>query len=295
MSQNTISKWLLWFSFLGITTVLATTACLPQNQVQSGFKANFYQYDFGDETTYADPAYMAGEYSQRELLGTKTNINNILMAYGMKCELWDGHIVYPKKPQNFDYSQCTNNDYIYTQQRGNIYGYNLNATDFTVELTGYFLAPQTGTYTFAFNHVDDSAIFNFGQGVAFDCCNQDDAANGNTDFSINAIKPNNGPTGHMETSVDLEANYYYPIKIVFTNTEQIAMLYTTVTLPNGKLIENDFSGYVFSFDSDPKQPSCTVTHPLPFVTTTSTTSWTGSFISTYTTKTNIATDSYGNG
>lgn len=120
---------------LGVMKVLATTACLPQNQAQNGFKANFYQYDFGDEVTYADPAYMAGEYSQRQLLGTQTNVDNILIAYGMKCRLWDGRVVVPTEPWNFDYSKCTNNDYIYNQQPGSVYGFDLYATDFTVELT----------------------------------------------------------------------------------------------------------------------------------------------------------------
>ncbi|GAV56430.1 hypothetical protein ZYGR_0BT00100, partial [Zygosaccharomyces rouxii] len=242
----------MWFSMLGIVKVLAATACLPQNNPQGGFKANFYQYDFGDEITYADPVYMAGGYTQRQLLATKTNINNIVIAYGMKCELWNGEVVIPKEPWNFNYGRCFNSEYIHSQQKGNIYGVDLYGTDFTVELTGYFLAPQDGTYTFALNHVDDSAILSFGEGVAFDCCNQDEAANGNQEFSINAIKPNKGKTGHMEINVELTANYYYPMKIVFTNTEQIAMLYTTVTLPDGTIIANDFSGYVFSFDSEPQ-------------------------------------------
>ncbi|GAV54687.1 hypothetical protein ZYGR_0AR00100, partial [Zygosaccharomyces rouxii] len=295
MFRKSISQWLLWFSLLGITRVLAATACLPQNQAQSGFTAKFYQYDFGDTITYSNPAYMAGGYTQRQLLGTKTNLNNILIAYGMKCRLWNGEVVTPKEPWNFDYSKCVNTDYIYQQQKGTIFGLNLYATDFTVELTGYFLAPQNGTYTFALSHVDDSAILSFGEGIAFDCCNQDDGANGNTNFSINAIKPNNGPTGHMNIDVELAANYYYPLKIVFTNTEQIAMLYTTVTLPDGTIVANDFNGYVFSFDSDPQQPSCTVINPLPFVTTTSTIPWTGSFTSSYTTETKIVTDSHGDG
>ncbi|GAV56434.1 hypothetical protein ZYGR_0BW00100, partial [Zygosaccharomyces rouxii] len=275
VSKKNISQWLLWFSMLGIMKVLAATACLPAKQAQSGFKAKFYQYNYGDLSTIRKQSFIAGGYAQRQFLGEKDNVNDILIAYGMQCTLQNGQVVVPQEPWNFDYSQCTNKRYFSQRHEGTIFGFDVTATNFTVELTGYFLAPQTGTYNFTFDHVDDSAVLNFGQGVAFDCCNQDAPPNFNTDFSINAIKPNNGPAAHMDFQIDLAANYYYPIKIVFTNRHVFAWLFTTVTLPDGSEINNDFSGYVFSFDSEPDQPGCTVTNPLPFVTTTSTMPWTG--------------------
>lgn len=293
VSHKSIFQWLLWFSVLGITKALAATACLPANGAQSGFKANFFQYNYGDMTTLRQPSFIAGGYAKRQLLGTQNNVNNILIAYGMECQLSNGEVVTPTEPWNFDYSQCKNKRYFSQRHNGTIFGFELTATNFTVELTGYLLAPQTGTYTFTFDHVDDSAILNFGEGIAFDCCNQDAAANGNTQFSINAIKPDYGPTAHMNYSVDLVGNYYYPMRIVYTNRHVFGWLFTTLTLPDGTNIDNDFTGYVYSFVSEPEQPNCTVTSPLPFVTSTSTTPWTGSFTSTYSTQTNVNTDSDG--
>lgn len=150
-----MNLWKLSFGIflLGlIGKVEATAACLPSSTSSNGFTAKFYQYDFGDESTFSTAAYMASGYANGELLNTESGITNILIAYG----------------------------------------YSLDATNFTVELTGYFLAPQTGNYSVQIDHVDDSAILDLGTGLAFDCCLQDASPIGNTDFSINAIKPESG-------------------------------------------------------------------------------------------------------
>ncbi|CDH11790.1 uncharacterized protein ZBAI_03576 [Zygosaccharomyces bailii ISA1307] len=289
-----MNSWTLYFGIflLGlIKKVEATAACLPSSSSSSGFTAKFYQYDFGDESTFSTNAYMASGYADRELLNTESGITNILIAYGMECDLSDGTTVTPSDPWNFDYGQCEDGYYIDSEQTGTVYGYTLDATNFTVELTGYFLAPQTGPYSVQINHVDDGAILDLGTGVAFDCCLQDASPVGNTEFSINAIKPESGQASSATYTVDMVAGYYYPIKIVYTNSQQIGFLYTTITLPDGKSVSNDFSGYVYSFENEIEQPACTVSNPAPFVTSTAATPWTGTYTTTYATSTKLATDS----
>ncbi|KAG0653337.1 hypothetical protein C6P44_001969, partial [Monosporozyma unispora] len=44
--------------------------------------------------------------------------------------------------------------------------------NFSVELTGYYVAPQTGVYRLSYK-VDDAGIIFFGSGSAFDCCTQE--------------------------------------------------------------------------------------------------------------------------
>ena len=291
-----MNLWKLSFGIflLGlIGKVEATAACLPSSTSSNGFTAKFYQYDFGDESTFSTAAYMASGYANRELLNTESGITNILIAYGMECDLSDGTTVTPSEPWDFDYGQCENGYYIDSEQTGTVYGYSLDATNFTVELTGYFLAPQTGNYSVQIDHVDDGAILDLGTGLAFDCCLQDASPIGNTDFSINAIKPESGQASSAAYTVDMVAGYYYPIKIVYTNSQQIGFLYITVTLPDGTSVSNDFNGYVYSFQNDVEQPACTVSNPAPFLTSTAGKPWTGTYTTTYATSTTLTTDSSG--
>ena len=292
------SEWLLVTLLVALNKFLiveATDACLPSGASSSGFTAKFYQYTRGDTETFQSPAFMGYGYANNDYMNTVTGVNNIQINYCMPCQY---SIFGSPQPvtcgTSVNYGNCYNNPYS-SSQSGTIYGYTFStATNFALELTGYFLAPQTGSYTVELNQVDDAAILNIGNGIAFDCCQQDDAPVQTTDFSINAIKPDNGDPGSMSTTVDLVANYYYPIKIVFVNEVNTAGLDVAVTLPDGTVITNDFTGYVSSFESEPQQPDCTVINPAPFVTSTTFQSWTGSYTTTYGTSTTLTTDTNGN-
>ncbi|EGA59927.1 YHR213W-like protein, partial [Saccharomyces cerevisiae FostersO] len=86
------------------------------------------------------------------------------------------------------------------------------------------------------------------------------------------------------------AGYYYPIKIVYSNAVALARLLVSVVLPDGTEVDNDFEGYVYSFDDDLSQPNCTIPDPSKHTTsivTTTTELWTGTFTSTSTEMTTI--------
>lgn len=275
-----------------ILIVEAIDACLPTDAASGGFTAKFYQYDFGDSSTFTSPAFMGYEYANRDLLTTVSSVNNIGFTWCMPYENWLGIWQNVQCGTGFSYSGCINQPNSSLQQ-GQIYEYTLDATNFVVELTGYFLAPQTGSYTIQLSQVDDAAVLDIGHGLAFDCCQQGVPPVQNTDFSINAIKPDNGDPGEMSATVSLVENYYYPIKIVYVNEVNYAVLQVAMTAPDGTVITNDFSGHVFSFPEDTQQPDCTVTNPAPFVTSTTTTARTGTFTTTFSTATTIVTLSGG--
>lgn len=77
----------------------ATTACLPSNEAINGFTAKFYQYNFGDTSTFSSSAYMAYGYANRQLLHTESGITDILIAYGMECQIRrPSSLVVPTQP-----------------------------------------------------------------------------------------------------------------------------------------------------------------------------------------------------
>ncbi|CAI5012958.1 BBT_HP_G0004100.mRNA.1.CDS.1 [Saccharomyces cerevisiae] len=158
-------------------------------------------------------------------------------------------------------------------------------------MTGYFLPPQTGSYTFRFAKVDDSAILSVGGNVAFECCAQEQPPITSTDFTINGIKPWQGSLpDNIGGTVYMYAGYYYPLKVVYSNAVSWGTLPISVELPDGTTVSDDFEGYVYSFDDDLSQSNCTIPDPSKHTTsivTTTTEPWTGTFTSTSTEMTTV--------
>ncbi|CAI4914160.1 BTE_HP_G0216840.mRNA.1.CDS.1 [Saccharomyces cerevisiae] len=158
-------------------------------------------------------------------------------------------------------------------------------------MTGYFLPPQTSSYTFRFAKVDDSAILSVGGNVAFECCAQEQPPITSTDFTINGIKPWQGSLpDNIGGTVYMYAGYYYPLKVVYSNAVSWGTLPISVELPDGTTVSDDFEGYVYSFDDDLSQSNCTIPDPSKHTTsivTTTTEPWTGTFTSTSTEVTTI--------
>ncbi|PTN29377.1 Flo10p [Saccharomyces cerevisiae] len=170
-----------------------------------------------------------------------------------------------------------------------LFGFYTTPTNVTVEMTGYFLPPKTGTYTFGFATVDDSAILSVGGNVAFECCKQEQPPITSTDFTINGIKPWNAdaPTD-IKGSTYMYAGYYYPIKIVYSNAVSWGTLPVSVVLPDGTEVNDDFEGYVFSFDDNATQAHCSVPNPAEHARTcvsSATSSWSSSEVCTECTET----------
>ncbi|CAI4233767.1 CIH_collapsed_G0000100.mRNA.1.CDS.1 [Saccharomyces cerevisiae] len=158
-------------------------------------------------------------------------------------------------------------------------------------MTGYFLPPQTGSYTFSFATVDDSAILSVGGSIAFECCAQEQPPITSTNFTINGIKPWHGSLpDNIAGTVYMYAGFYYPMKIVYSNAVSWGTLPISVTLPDGTTVSDDFEGYVYTFDNNLSQSNCTIPDPSNYTastTITTTEPWTGTFTSTSTEMTTI--------
>ena len=281
---------LLAFLVLANTTSADTEACLPTNERKNGMNINFYEYTLGDITTYREPAYMGYEFSDTEKLGSVSGQTGLSIYYRSPCDntpvCWDllrrdedPCSEYDVVPMKRDTDDC---DSSAAYWGSDLFGFYTTPTNVTVEMTGYFLAPENGSYTFYFDTADDSAILSIGGDKAFQCCEQEQSPATSTDFTINAISGNTDSS--LEGSVYMYAGYYYPMKVVFSNADFSASLPISMSLPNGTMVFDDFDGYVYSFENNPAQADCTITDPArhtvkPMVRTR-TQSWTGTYTTT---------------
>ncbi|KAG0653294.1 hypothetical protein C6P44_002037, partial [Monosporozyma unispora] len=164
---------------------------------KTGAKVRFYDYPKGDDTTYKDIAFLAGGYLNNTNLGTISNVQDLQ---------WDSTIWDTNPPYGFT---------------------GVSMQHFVMEITGYYFAPQTGVYTIS-NQADEMDAIFIGNGGAFDCCAQ------NQDFSSsNLIISNLYGAGSLSNDVYLEANFYYPFKIVLVNMQGQGLLKVSIDLPDG--------------------------------------------------------------
>ncbi|CAI4241229.1 AMM_1a_G0000960.mRNA.1.CDS.1 [Saccharomyces cerevisiae] len=292
------------YMFLAVFTLLAlinvasgaTEACLPAGQRKSGMNINFYQYSLKDSSTYSNAAYMAYGYASKTKLGSVGGQTDISINYNIPCVSSSGTFPCPQE-DSYGYwgckgiGACSNSQGI-AYWSTDLFGFYTTPTNVTLEMTGYFLPPQTGSYTFKFATVDDSAILSVGGATAFDCCAQQQPPITSTNFTINGIKPWGGSLPpNVEGTVYMYAGFYYPMKVVYSNAVSWGTLPISVTLPDGTAVSDDFEGYVYSFDDDLTQSDCTIPDPSNYtiagLITTTTEPWTGTFTSTSTEMTTV--------
>ncbi|CAI4518559.1 BCN_G0018100.mRNA.1.CDS.1 [Saccharomyces cerevisiae] len=279
---HSVFSAVLVFVALATTTLASTEACLPTNKREDGMNINFYEYTIGDKTTYLEPEYMGYKYSDTKKLGSSAcESTPTCVNYAVLKRDEDGYDpcgpLYETKKRDTEY--CDPNTAYWSSD---LFGFYTTPANVTVEMTGYFLAPENGSYTFSFYTVDDSAILSIGGDNAFACCEQQQSSVTSTNFTIDAVGGNDGSSS--EGSVYLYAGYYYPMKIVFSNAEESATLPVAVSLPNGTSVMDDFSGYVYSFENNPAQDDCTITNPashtIDALARTRTHAWTGTYTTT---------------
>ncbi|CAI4449483.1 CFF_collapsed_G0016820.mRNA.1.CDS.1 [Saccharomyces cerevisiae] len=291
---HSVFSAVLVFVALATTTLASTEACLPTNKREDGMNINFYEYTIGDKTTYLEPEYMGYKYSDTKKLGSVSGQTDLSIYYSPPCESTPTCVTYAVLKRDEDgYDPCgplyetKKRDTEYCDPNtaywsSDLFGFYTTPTNVTVEMTGYFLAPENGSYTFSFYTVDDSAILSIGGDNAFACCEQQQSSVTSTNFTIDAVGGNDGSSS--EGSVYLYAGYYYPMKIVFSNAEESATLPVAVSLPNGTSVMDDFSGYVYSFENNPAQDDCTITNPashtIDALARTRTHAWTGTYTTT---------------
>ncbi|CAI4234073.1 BFH_collapsed_G0000070.mRNA.1.CDS.1 [Saccharomyces cerevisiae] len=285
-------------TLLGLANVVSATtaACLPANSRKNGMNVNFYQYSLMDSSTYSNAAYMAYQYADKVKLGSVSGQTDISINYNLPCVTTSGTYQCPQEDA-YDNWRCRGKGRCSNSQASaywstDLFGFYTTPTNITLEMTGYFLPPQTGSYTFSFATVDDSAILSVGGSIAFECCAQEQPPITSTNFTINGIKPWHGSLpDNIAGTVYMYAGFYYPMKVVYSNAVSWGTLPISVTLPDGTAVSDDFEGYVYSFDDDLTQSDCTIPDPSNYtiagLITTTTEPWTGTFTSTSTEMTTV--------
>lgn len=278
---------------LANTTSANTEACLPTNEREDGMNINFYEYMLGDTSTYTDPAYMGYGYANTKNLGSVSGQTELSVYYSSPCDSIPT-CSENLQPMKRDEQPCAETSIAFTKRddddcdpdaaywSSDLFGFYTTPTNVTVEMTGYFLPPENGSYSFFFDSVDDSAILSVGGEDAFECCEQQQSPITSTSFTVNGVSGDSSSS--LEESVYLYAGYYYPMKIVFSNANSSATLSVGMTLPNGTFVFDDFEGYVYSFDNNPVQADCTIAdparHTIAAVARTRTLPWTGTYTTT---------------
>lgn len=118
-------------------------------------------------------------------------------------------------------------------------------------MTGYFLAPTTGTYNLDLTYVDDLAYINVGAGNAFNCCQLARSVNTPGAFSLYAI----WPQAQNFVTIDLVAGLYYPIRVFYVNRNYIGGLKFYFTTPDG-IQHTDWTGYIFNAEDAEDGEQC---------------------------------------
>lgn len=246
-------------------------ACKPVGESIQGFRARFFPYEINDETAVENTDYITTGYLAETPIGQTTGILDANYVV-RPCETYDGvHNDCPKTSNWYDsgfgyfmcgYDNC-NNAYNAPVPDIDIYGFSTTATNITVELTGYFYTKETGNYTFALTKVDDAAGLTIGAGAAFDCCDQSNKnQTGDSQLDIDGIKAWNEEPGSVISTVYLQGDSYYPIKLMYVNIGSYGALSTTVTLPDGTVVSAwGNMVYTFPYDHESNPADCVV--PLP--------------------------------
>ncbi|WEJ92551.1 hypothetical protein PSN45_000001 [Yamadazyma tenuis] len=144
-----------------------------------------------------------------------------------------------------------------------VYGRSTPVDEFGLRLSGYFRAPETGTYTFQFTLADNQASLAIG-GVTdtLNCCSS--SSNLQVNGSIYASEGSKGVDTTV-TKVRLVGGDYYPVKIIYYQAGiDTASLRLTVTYPDGNNHTTDLPWY---YTNETESELCT--------TTTTTNIWTG--------------------
>ncbi|GMM55126.1 hypothetical protein DAKH74_017420 [Maudiozyma humilis] len=228
---------LLLLSTYFISTAHATEGCRPLTQGTKGFDLSLYHYPFSDMTAGAGKCYsndyQTTEYQQGGyatfgggLFGTAEGIEDLSLDIKLNshCRPVKGDL-----PSNYNYAE------------------QIDVSNFTMLLTGYFMPQETGKYTFTL-YADDLAYMSFGAGNAFDCCGMEESVSDPEAFDLIVIwKSNDNYSGQV--SYTLEGGVYYPLRILFANRDYHSFLKLTFEDPNGN-VYTDFTNHIFQFPDE---------------------------------------------
>lgn len=213
-----------------LTTPLA---CNPTGVKTQGFTAKFYEYPLQDFSTYRSIDYLTGGYKELYYFGKKSGITDINIS------------------DNSVYTSVV---------QGELYGFPVSISNFTIEFSGYYIPPITGLYRLNVGGADDSIAVMFGAGEAFTCCDPDGQGDGS--YSLYYYLGYN--YGIMNAEVYLTAGKAYPIKVVWSNLQTPYSLLFRMVYPTG-LISSVFNN-VYTFEDTDE--SCFIPNPTKTLTST---------------------------
>ncbi|SMN17932.1 similar to Saccharomyces cerevisiae FLO5 YHR211W Lectin-like cell wall protein (flocculin) involved in flocculation [Maudiozyma saulgeensis] len=132
----------------------------------------------------------------------------------------------------------------------------INASNFTLSVTGNFIPKITGDYTFSIT-ADDAAMMMIVSDLSFYCCNDvtlssDDPIKSMMDLMekyYNLIEYTGSTNDADEITLSLTADQVVPLGVVVINRSEGSMFNLTITDPNGESF-SDLNGYVFDIDED---------------------------------------------
>ena len=199
-----------------ISGAYSATGCALQTNDESltaGFQATFYNYLLLNDLF--DYQYIANGYTVAPIIGRANRITNPNYSLGLIGSILLSGI----------YNQVTV----------------AAGLGYVNELTGYFYAKESGTYTFNLNNVDDAAMVWFGNNDAFTCCQPGVIPGGSVSGALLYSY------GHrVSVNVDLEAGNYYPMRVVLLNVVGTSELDFSVITPAGTVLHDDWTSWVFS-------------------------------------------------
>lgn len=231
----------LLFGCIATVVAIDVSSCAAPVSSSPGFHVNFYKYPLLDYTAWNDPDFFTTGYTQFGLAGTVLTSN------------------YPVNFQvNLQQNQVV---------EGFIYGQLVDASNITVELSGFFVPPITGDYSFTLT-ADDGASFQLGASPN-GCCNSGEGSIKST-LDLNTLASRGGGTATSSIEFTLTEGVFYPLKLVTTNWNGPGSLYLTMYDPYG-----DYYSDISSFISQ-------ATYADGICTTTITSTWENPFTSTTT-------------
>lgn len=200
------------------------TGCALTSGISTpGYLAKFFPYTLGDANHVSDKSYYESGYQNKPVLA-------LIPGVSLVNFVWTDPVSDPKVPV-----------------QGLIYGFDVTATNFTMELTGYFIPRSLGTHVFEISNINDGVAVFIGDGNAFQC-----GELLSKKFTSEYLFAT-GPDDISQGSAELQAGVYYPVRLVFVNAESDASLSFNVIGPDGSSIP--VVGSIFNFLPSTKSSS----------------------------------------
>ncbi|KNC25977.1 hypothetical protein FF38_03549 [Lucilia cuprina] len=159
--------------------------CKVFNDYRRGFKLSFFHY----------PLYYSDSYTYP-------------YEFPKNFKNYGGEFATVEGPEDIRFDIGPHDGSFPAFAEGNLFGVNLTVSNFTLLAVGYFMAPETGTYTFNIS-ANDYLYVDFGTTPNGQCCGNDDIT-----FSGKGQWSSKVP---VVLTVTLVGDKYYPLSILYNN------------------------------------------------------------------------------